>query len=595
MAVADHYLDQLPVEEAGHGLHAIVGADVAHHLVFLERGADGLGFGNLAIDGDLPDQLSAGGGGHRTERRVVLHADGGVLLRVVSRRAGGDLSAVQGFLLGGGELAVEVLLRTAFLVLHVLLLVHGQFEKLFLVLADVPALLLHHLAVFRQLVGVVVLRHAVEEGEPFRLGHLNDFGGERSGQLSAFAEDHVPLFLFHIGEARLALHLGAHVHQRDVLDVLAERGHQSWGAHHRPDILHLLEELHEQLVLGEGLFAGFFERFVDVLVDALHVGHHGPHHASGQTAAEQQRCGDLVLGFDEEAEEVVHELLGEAAGLHVGVHVDVGDLEAVVAEHGLHGDDVGVDHAPGEGFHGYVDDVGAVAADLEDGGHREAGAGVSVVLDDEVRVFLLNGFHQLAKRCGASDAGHVFEADLFRAVLHVFVHHGEIVLEGMDRGVRDAEGGLRDEAELVGVFDGEFQVPVVVEAAEGAHDVHALGFLDFAHESAHVGGHGVHAQSVEGALQHLALDAGLAQRARPFAHSVVGVLAVQQVHLLEGATVGLHSVETAHPHDHGGDFGELVHSGLVLAGRLPHVAVHQTEFDSLLHTISFLDIGKSII
>ena len=125
-----------------------------------------------------------------------------------------------------------------------------------------------------------------------------------------------------------------------------------------------------------------------------------------------------------------------------------------------------MDHTPGEGFHGHVDDVSTVAADFEDGGHREARPRVAVVLDDQMRVFLLDGFHQLAERRGAPDTGHVFQSDLLRAVLHIFVHHGKIVLKRVDGRMRDAESGLRDESELVGVFDGELQVAVIVEAAE---------------------------------------------------------------------------------------------------------------------------------
>ena len=207
-----------------------------------------------------------------------------------------------------------------------------------------------------------------------------------------------------------------------------------------------------------------------------------------------------------------------------------------------------------------------------------------------MRVFLLDGLHQLAKFRGATDTGHILQSDLLGTVLHIFIDHREVVLQRVYGRVRDAERGLRDESELVGVFDGEFQIAVVVEAAEGAHHIDALGLLDLEHQPAHVGGYGVHAQPVEGAFQHLALDAGSPQWLRPLAHRVVGVLAVHQVHLLESAAVGLHTVEASHPHDYRGDFRQLVNAGLILARRLPHITIHQTEFDSLCHNYSFLNI-----
>ena len=245
-------------------------------------------------------------------------------------------------------------------------------------------------------------------------------------------------------------------------------------------------------------------------------------------------------------------------------------------------------HTPGEGFHRHIDDISAVAADLQHGGHGKTGACMSVVLDHQLRVFFLNGFHQLAEFGGAANASHVLQSDFLGTVFHIFIDHGEIVFERVHGRVGNAEGGLRNEAEFVGVFDGEFQVAVVVEAAERAHHIDALGLFDLEHQATHVGGHGVHAQAVEGTFQHLALNAGGAQGFRPFTDGAVRVLAVHQVHLLEGSAIGLHAVETAHFHNHRGDFRQLVHSGLILPRRLPHVTIHQTKSDSLFHTLPLL-------
>ena len=113
---------------------------------------------------------------------------------------------------------------------------------------------------------------------------------------------------------------------------------------------------------------------VDTSVYALEVSHHRAHHTTRQTTAYEERRGQHVGGVDEVAEEVIDELLREGASLHVGIHVDVSDLVASVDEHLADGDDVWVDLTPREGLHSYVDDVGAVVADLEHGGYGEARA-----------------------------------------------------------------------------------------------------------------------------------------------------------------------------------------------------------------------------
>ena len=258
---------------------------------------------------------------------------------------------------------------------------HSQLEQFLFVGTDFPALLFHHLAVLGQFVGIVVLRHSVEELETLFLGQLDDFGRQRSGQTTALAEDHVPLVLLHVGEARFALDFGADVHQRDVLDILAERGHQTRRAHHRPHGSHFVEQLDQQFVFAERRLAFLLQSLVQIAVDTLQVGHHGAHHAAGQSATEQQRGGNLVLRLDEVAQEVVHELLSERTGLHVGVHINICNLEAVVAKHSLHRNDVGVNHTPGERFHSHVDDVCTVAAGLQHGSHGEARTRMSVILN----------------------------------------------------------------------------------------------------------------------------------------------------------------------------------------------------------------------
>ena len=85
----------------------------------------------------------------------------------------------------------------------------------------------------------------------------------------------------------------------------------------------------------------------------------------------------------------------------------------------------------------------------------------------------------------------------------------------------------------------------------------------------------------------MGLDAGLVESFRPGTDRLVGVLAVHQVYLLEGTAIGLDAVETTHVDNHGSDALQLVHTGLVFSARLPHVAVHQTEFYLFVHIVTY--------
>ena len=81
-------------------------------------------------------------------------------------------------------------------------------------------------------------------------------------------------------------------------------------------------------------------------MDAGKVGHHAAHHSAWQSATQQQRTHVLVARIDEIAQPVVDKLLCQCAGLHIGVHVDFGHLEAFVLQHALHRNDVGMHLAP---------------------------------------------------------------------------------------------------------------------------------------------------------------------------------------------------------------------------------------------------------
>ena len=318
-------------------------------------------------------------------------------------------------------------------------------------------------------------------------------------------------------------------------------------------------------------------------MNAAQIGHHRAHHSTGKAAREQQGTHHFVLRIDEAAQPFVDEFLGEGACFHVGAHVDFGHVEARVLEHAAHRNDIRVYLAPGKRLDGGVDDVGSVLAHLQDGGHAEARARVSMVLDNDFGVLVLNHFRELTKECRLADAGHIFQANLLGAGCNFLVGQLGIVLKRVHGRGGDAECALRCHAGFLGPTDGRSDVSDVVQAVEDARDVHALGVFHAVHHGAYVVGHGIHTEGVEAAVEHMGLDAHLVERLAECPHGIVGVLAGQQLHLLEGAAIGFHAGETTHIDNHRGDALQLILAWLELARALPHVPIDETELNFLAH------------
>ena len=106
----------------------------------------------------------------------------------------------------------------------------------------------------------------------------------------------------------------------------------------------------------------------------------------------------------------------------------------------------------------------------------------------------------------------------------------------------------------------------------------------FVHQAAHIGGHGEHTQGVETTVEHVGLDTCLVEGLGKGAHGLVGVLAIEQIDLLEGTTIGFYSAEAAHFDNHGRDTFELVFAGLEFARTLEHVAIDKAKlYFTFLH------------
>jgi hypothetical protein len=86
----------------------------------------------------------------------------------------------------------------------------------------------------------------------------------------------------------------------------------------------------------------------------------------------------------------------------------------------------------------------------------------------------------------------------------------------------------------------------------------------------------------------MSLDTGFMERSCESTHSLVRILTGKELHLLEGATIGLYTREATHLDEHGGYLGKLVSTRLKLTAALPHVTIDKTELNLFLHIYFFI-------
>ena len=237
--------------------------------------------------------------------------------------------------------------------------------------------------------------------------------------------DHAPTLL-----AFLHLH---HVHQRQILHILAERRHQWRIPDAGPYVSHLVEQLNQQLILRHERQVVLHLILIDGLQVFLQVGHQTPHHTSRKPRTNQQRVHQAVTRTDIQAQEIVHELLDHRAYLHVSLHINLRNLEARILQHRLHGQQVGMPGSPRQRLHTHVDVIATGLANLQDRGYAEARSRVAMVLDRDFRIFLLDIRHDTSQGIRTADTRHILDTNLIRAQLNQPIRHLRIIIHRMNR------------------------------------------------------------------------------------------------------------------------------------------------------------------
>ena len=207
---------------------------------------------------------------------------------------------------------------------------------------------------------------------------------------------------------------------------------------------------------------------------------------------------------------------------------------------------------------------------------------MTVVLNDDIWVFLLNGCYDSAEHRWTANTCHILEADLLCAVGDKLLCEVNVVLGIVYLRIGDTHGRLCGHACLLCPLDGWDNVARIVQSAEDTGDVHALCMLHLIHEFAHIRRHRVHTQRIETTVKHMGLDACLVERLGESANCYIGVLAIEQVDLFTGTTIGFHAVKATHINNDGSDFCQLIFAWHILATTLPHVAIDKGELNFFL-------------
>ena len=236
-------------------------------------------------------------------------------------------------------------------------------------------------------------------------------------------------------------------------------------------------------------------------------------------------------------------------------------------------------HTPTEWLHSYVKHVATSFSHFQHTGHREARARVPVVLDDDIRMFLLDSRYDSAEHCRATDTRHILEADFLCAIGDKFFCEVDIVFRIVHLRIGDTHSSLCGHTCLLRPFDGWDDIARVVQAAEDTRDVHTLRVLHLIHELAHIRRHGVHTQCVETTIEHVGFDTCLVEGLGKSAYCYIWILAIEKIDLFAGTAIGFYTVKTAHVDNHGSNLCQLIFAWHILATTLPHVAIDKGELN----------------
>ncbi len=217
---------------------------------------------------------------------------------------------------------------------------------------------------------------------------------------------------------------------------------------------------------------------------------------------------------------------------------------------------------------------------------------MTVILDDDLWILVLDHLCELAEECRLTDTSHILQADFLCTSSDELVGNVHIIFESVYRRVGDTERTLRSHATFFSPLDRRNDVAHIVQTIENTGDVCSLLSLYLIHKGTNIVRHRVHTKSVQTTIEHVGLDAYLIEWLTESANSIVRILTCQEVHLLKGATICLYTAKASHLNDNWSNLSQLVFAWLELTRALPHVSVNETELYLLFHNV-FSEVFKT--
>ena len=239
--------------------------------------------------------------------------------------------------------------------------------------------------------------------------------------------------------------------------------------------------------------------------------------------------------------------------------------------------------APRHRLHRHINDVGTIFANLKNRSHRQSRPAMTMILDQYIRMFLLDGPDQLSQHPGTANACHILQAYFRCTGLNQLIGNSGIILNGMYRRIGDAKGCLRNHTRFQSIFNRRNYISRFVQSTENACDIHSLRMLDFIHQFTHICRNRIHTQCIQSTIEHMCLNTCFSKRCGKSTDGFIRIFTIQQIHLLKSTSIRFNSCKTAHFNNQRSDTYKLVNTRLIFTGRLPHVPINKTEFNFLFH------------
>ena len=291
----------------------------------------------------------------------------------------------------------------------------------------------------------------------------------------------------------------------------------------------------------------------------------------------------FIRRIHEITQEIIYKFLRHGTRFHIGFHIDIRYLETQIFQHSLHRNYIWMYFTPGHRFHSYINDISSILTDFKNRCHRQARPTMTMILNDHFRMPLFNCFRQSPQHTRTTDTCHVFQTDFGCSGFDQLISNMSVILHCMYRRMRDTQRSLRYHTCFQCIFYRWNDIARFIQSTENTSDIHSLCMLHMIHQTTNIGRYRIHTQSIQTTIQHMCLYTCFIERFSKSTYGLVGVFAIQQIHLLKSPSVSFHTGKTPHFDNQGGDTYQLVYTRLIFTGRLPHVTVNKTEFNFFFH------------